>query len=113
MVYRSRFLDSAARELERIVASIASYNADSAAALLQHLESQLDLICSGTVSYGLSRMPELAQLGYRCALLGDYLFLYYIESDEVVVAHFFHQRQDYARHVLSRQSRGAATDNDR
>ena len=26
-------------------------------------------------------MPELAQLGYHTALVGEYLFLYYIEGD--------------------------------
>ena len=104
MAYRSRLLESANRDLEDIVGHLASCSDTRAAAFLDEFENQLDLICSGIVSYGYSRMPELARLGYRCALVGDYLFLYYLEGDAVVVAHIFHQRQDYANLVRARES---------
>ncbi|WP_139652051.1 type II toxin-antitoxin system RelE/ParE family toxin [Raoultibacter phocaeensis] len=104
MAYRPRILESADRELSQIVAYLAGYNKDAAKAFLDEYELQLDLICSETVEYGLSRMPELAQLGYRCALVGKYLFLYYIEDDVVVIAHLFHQRQDYAKLVQSERT---------
>lgn len=104
MAYRGRLLETANRDLEDIVRNLAAYSDSRAAAFLDGFENQLDLICSGVVSYGYSRMPELAQLGYRCALVGDHLFLYYIEGDTVVVAHIFHQRQDYANLVRARNS---------
>lgn len=109
MAYRARILESANRELGDIVASLAGYSPSAARCFLEEYETQLDLICSETVSYGLSRMPELAQLGYRCALVGKHLLLYYIEGDCVVVAHLFHQRQDYAKLVGPKRRR--ASDN--
>ncbi|BDE95497.1 type II toxin-antitoxin system RelE/ParE family toxin [Raoultibacter timonensis] len=104
MTYRPRILESADRELSQIVAYLAGHSKDAAKAFLDEYELQLDLICSKTVAYGPSRMPELAQLGYHCALVGRYLFLYYIEDDAVVVAHLFHQRQDYAKLVESERA---------
>ena len=104
MAFRPRILESADRELGEIVAYLAGYSKNAAKTFLDEYESQLDLICSETVTYGLSRMPELAQLGYHCALVGKYLLLYYIEDDAVVVAHLFHQRQDYAKLVESERA---------
>lgn len=101
MAYRARVLEGANKELGDIVAYLAGYSPDAARSFLEEYETQLDLICSGVVSYGLSRMPELAQLGYRCALAGKYLFLYYVEDDCIVVAHLLHQRQDYAKIIGS------------
>lgn len=103
MAYRSRILEGAVGDLEGIVAHLSARSEDAASAFLDSFEAQLDLICSGTVSYGLSRMPELARLGYRTALVGQHLFLYYVDGDAVVVAHVFHQRQDYAALVRSRE----------
>lgn len=101
MAYSSRILETAYQELESVVSYLSSYSSSAASFFLDSFEEKLDLICSGVVSFGLSRMPELAALGYRCALVGQYLFLYYIENDTVVVAHIFHQRQDYARMVAT------------
>ena len=44
-------------------------------------------------------MPELAEKGYRVALVGSYVLLYTFESETVYIAHVFHQRQDYAHLV--------------
>lgn len=101
MEYEPRILESANRELSEIVAYLAGYSKDAAISFLDEYELQLNLICTETVNYGLSRMPELAQLGYHCALVEKYLFLYYIEGDTVVVAHLFHQKQNYAKLVSS------------
>ena len=102
MAYRARILEGANDELEEVVAYLSARGGDAAADFLDAFEAQLDLICSGAVEHGLSRMPELARLGYRAALVGRYLFLYYVDGDAVVVAHLFHQRQDYASLVMSR-----------
>lgn len=101
MAYRSRILETANQELEGIVAYLSSYSSLAATCFLDSFEEKLDLLCSGVVSFGLSRMPELAALEYHCALVDKYLFLYYIENDELVVAHIFHQRQDYASLVTA------------
>lgn len=91
-----RILPTAEKELDRAVEHLLTYSESAARSLLDEFENQLDLIARGIVSYALSRMPELARLGYRTALVDDYLFLCYIDGDELVVAHLFHQRQDYA-----------------
>ena len=49
--------------------------------------------------YGLSRVKELAVLGYRPMLVKNYVALYKVEGDVVIVAHIFHQSQDYAKLV--------------
>ena len=50
--------------------------------------------------YGLTRIRELADVGYHATLVGSYVMLYYLSGDTVHIAHFFHQSQDYARYVL-------------
>lgn len=100
MVYKSRMLDSAVKELDTIVSYLISIKFDLAQAFLESFEKQLDAICEGLITHGLSRMPQLAQLGYRCALFDDYLFLYYFEDDAVIIAHICSQRQDYAALVV-------------
>lgn len=99
MTYSVRFLPSAANEFETIVKQLKSLSSKAATKFVEQFKSQADLLSSGILNYSLSRMPELAELGYRTALVGSYLFLYYIEGKEVVIAHFFSQRQDYANLV--------------
>ena len=69
---------------------------------LDSLDDQLERLSSGALTYGLCRVGKLARLGYRSALFDKYLFLYYLDGDDLVVAHVFHQRQDYARLVAPR-----------
>lgn len=96
-------LPTAEEELEAAVLYLKRYSERAAQTLLDNLSHQLGLLGSGVLQYSLSRMPELAELGYRTALVGDHLFLYYIDEEDLVIAHFFHQRQDYAALVKSRE----------
>lgn len=95
MAYKCKTLASAHKELANIVAYLAEESASSAKKFLDTYEKKLDDICSGTVEYGLSRFPKLAALGYHSVLVSNYVLLYYIEDDLLVVAHIFHQRQNY------------------
>ena len=104
MDYNVRILPTAERELDEAVGYLAAYSKSAAASLLDEYANQLDLLKRKIVSYALSRMPKLATLGYRTALVGDYLFLCYVDDETLVVAHFFHQRQDYAALVRSRKT---------
>ena len=106
MAFRPRLLESADQELRDIVSYLVGHSDDAARGFLDAFERQLDLLCSGVVSCGFSRMPELARLGYRSVLVGRYVFLYYLEEDCVVVAHLFHQRQDYVSLVTEGRERG-------
>lgn len=47
--------------------------------------------------YGLSRVPELAELGYRCAPVKNYLVLYKVADGQIVVCRIIHRSRDYTR----------------
>lgn len=93
-------LPSAAKELEGTVSYLNAFGPEAAKAFLKSWERLLDELKDGAVAHGLSRFPTLARLGYRTALVGNYVVLYYIEKNDRVIAHVFHQSQDYASIVL-------------
>lgn len=101
MGYRRRILPRAEAELEEIVSYLSNVlgSHGAAKAFLDDFVSQVDALCEHPYMSPLSRLPELAELGYRSAPVGNYLFLYRVVDDEIVVAHVFHQSQDYARLV--------------
>ena len=63
------------------------------------LERQLNLVCGMPELHGLSRIPELAAMGFRPMSIKRYVVLCRFDGEKVVVAHIFHQTQDYARLV--------------
>ena len=100
MGYELRQLPSAKVELEAAMEYLELYSHKKAKRLMGEYKEMLGQIMSGTVLHSLSMNDYLAALGYRTAFLKEgYGFLYYLEADTVVVAHFFSQRQDYARLV--------------
>jgi len=101
MAYKAFILPTAEKELDTIVSHLMEFGTNTAKGFLDEYIKQLDLLCTGVVEYSLSRMPELAALGYHTALVNNYLFLYYLDGSKLVVAHFFHQRQNYASLALS------------
>lgn len=94
-------LEGAKSDFEAIVSYLrsASDGPSAARSFVEEFEGQLQLVCENPGLYALSRMPELAVLGYRAALVGAYVMLYFLRDDTIYVAHVFHQRQDYARLV--------------
>lgn len=100
MGYKPRILPSAQDELENIVSYLLAFGPYTAKAFTDEYRKQLDLLASGIVDYGLSKQSELAALGYHACLVNSYVMLYYYEDDFVVIAHIFHQSQDYARFVI-------------
>lgn len=107
MAYDVVILPSAHEELDSEIAYLTARSKKAATRLLKDYREKLESLASSIVSFPLSRMPELAARGFHTALLGDYLFLYYIEDNTLVVAHFFHQRQDYASLVVGELSEEA------
>ncbi len=100
MVYKPRILPSAENELDGIISYLAGHGPHTARAFTSEYRKQLDLLASGTIDYGLSKLPELAALGYHACLVNSHVLLYYYDGEDVVVAHVFHQSQDYARLVM-------------
>ncbi|MGO5317115.1 type II toxin-antitoxin system RelE/ParE family toxin [Paraeggerthella hongkongensis] len=70
---------------------------------VDEFDRQLGIVCDNPLLHALSRMPELASLGYRSFFVNKYIVLYAFRDDRVVVAHVLHQTQDYARLVMSRE----------
>ena len=80
---------------------LSSFGSAAVKAFLAEWEKTLEELRSGTVKHRLSRMDVLVQLGYRTVLLGGYVVLFFQDgNDMIVVAHLFHQSQDYANLVL-------------
>ncbi len=101
MAYKRRILEEAAREYRDIVRYLATVLRSPVAArsFMDEFDHQLNRVCDVPELYGLSRMSELAALGYRAMRVRSYVALYKVEGDVVVVAHVFHQSQDYAKLV--------------
>lgn len=101
MAYRRRILPRAESELKEIVSYLCDILGSPSAArsFLGNFTGQLAALCEHPFMRPLSHLPELAALGYRSAPVGNYLFLYRVIDNWVVVAHVFHQSQDYARLV--------------
>jgi len=101
MAYEAYLLPTAEKELDAIVSYLSNFSSKTANDFLDEYTKQLGFLCNGIVEYPLSRISELAELGYHTALVNKYLFLYYIDKNKLVVAHIFHQSQNYAALVLS------------
>ena len=101
MAYRRVILASAQVEFESIVEYLAVQLASPMAAerFMAEFEHELDVVCDMPEIHALSRMPELAALGYRPMYFTNYVALYCFDGTQVVIAHVFHQTQDYARLV--------------
>ena len=99
MTYEVVILESAQKELQQIIDYLcdALKSAQAAKGFMDELEAQIALIEENPELFALSRMPELATKGYRVALIKNYGMLYTMREETLYVAHFFHQRQDYAR----------------
>ena len=95
------FPDQAKMDLAEAAAYLlAATGSDSASiTLLNETEKTIDPICEFPAMHALSRMPELAERGYRAALFGSYVMLYTFSDDTVYIEHVFHQCQDYAHLV--------------
>lgn len=101
MAYRAVILREAQREYHDIVAYLAEIlkSPQAAGNFMDEFARQLGLVRNNPELHALSRMPELASRGYRPMPVNNYVALYKIDGDAVVVAHVFHQSQDYARLV--------------
>lgn len=95
------FLDSAMEELAEAAAYLSAVTGSNKAAgnLLDDVQRALEATCEFPTMHAVSRIPQLAEKGYRVVLIGSYALLYLFENETVFVAHVFHQRQDYAHLV--------------
>lgn len=101
MACRVRIQPTALRELEGTVEYLLGFGPNTASSFLDEWEKILVCPRDGTVEHRLSRFEPLARLGYHTVLVKSYIVLYFRESDDVVIAHLFHQSQGYASIVLN------------
>lgn len=101
MACRVRIQSTALHELESAVAYLLGFGPNTASAFLDEWESTIEHLRDGSVEHRLSRFEPLARLGYHTILVKGYVALYFKGGDDVVIAHLFHQSQDYAGIVLN------------
>lgn len=99
MAYDVKILPTAELEVEGIVEYLSGFGVRPARHFIEDYRRQLELLASGVIDYGLYKLPEVAKLGYHACRVNSYIMLHYFEGDAIVIAHVFHQGQDYARLV--------------
>ncbi len=101
MAYRVVILEEAQREYRGIVDYLANVLKSRQAAIgfMDEFARQVALIEENPTLFALSRLPELAAYGYRTCCVNNYIMLYKTAEDLVMIAHIFHQSQNYAKSV--------------
>lgn len=101
MGYKSRILEEAQGEYRAVVRYLHSIAKNPIAArdFVDEFARQVQRISENPTMCRLSRLPELSAYGYRLCLVNNYAMLYRIHDEHVVIAHVFHQSQDYAKFV--------------
>ncbi len=90
---------TAAKEYRQIVNYLARVlkNPQAAKGFMEEFEQQTQRIRENPEIFAVSRIKELAALGYRTFLVNSYIGVYRLSEGKVFIAHIFHQSQDYAR----------------
>lgn len=99
MAYRKVILAEAQQEYRDIVGYLVGMVQSEQAArnFIEEFDKQVNLVAESPELYGLSRVPELAERGYRCAPVNNYIALYKVADDRIVVCRIIHKSRDYAR----------------
>lgn len=89
------FLTLAETDLNDIYSYIASDNKKAAESVLAKIESTIGLICDNPFIGRLSRHKQLARVGYRYMVVQNYLILYIVEDEAIVIHRILHSARDY------------------
>ena len=97
MAYRKAILAEAQQEYRDIVGYLVGVLQSKQAArnFMEEFDKQVSLVAENPELYGLSRVPELAELGYRRAPVKNYLVLYKVADGQIVVCRIIHRSRDY------------------
>ena len=90
MAYRKVILAEAQQEYRDIVGYLVSMSRSEQAArnFMEEFDKQVNLVAEN---------PELAERGYRCAPMNNYIALYKVADGQIVVCRIVHKSRDYAR----------------
>ena len=101
MAYKIIETERAQQDLSDIVDYIifSLENPSAAAALLDEVEACYDSLEQFPLMFETCRDPHLMSLGYRKAMVKNYLMIYKVnESSKIIfIMRFFHGRQDYEK----------------
>lgn len=101
MAYKLMKTDSFQRDLDAVVAYIALSleNKVAASSLLDAIEKSYDGIERMPLMYEACRDPHLKRLGYRRAVIHNYIMVYKVDNktETVYIMRLFHGRQDYEK----------------
>ena len=93
--YNIRYLPIAEDDLNEIVDYLLEYSTDAANAFidkLESLESRLSIFPESAPSI---RDKRLQSMGYRVAVIGDYLLFYTLRNETVYVMRIIHSKRNY------------------
>jgi toxin ParE1/3/4 len=91
-----RLLGLAERDLSDIYDYIAAENPTAADRLLTRIEKDLNALSSQPMLGRIPRDHDIARLGYRYLVIGDYLAFYRLEPSVVLVHRILHGARDYS-----------------
>ena len=92
--------ETAEGELRLINEYLQFFGPKTAESFVDAVAARISALKEGVVEFPIARDPDLAQAGFRVALVKSYLMLYRIaDNGDVHVAHVFHQSQDYTKLV--------------
>lgn len=93
MAYRKVILAEAQQEYRDIVGYLVGMLRSEQAArnFMEEFDKQVNLVAENPELYGLSRVPELAERGYRCASVNNYIALYKVADGQIVVCRIVHK----------------------
>lgn len=101
MAYKLIKTDSFHRDLDAVIAYIALSleNRIAAASLLDAVEKSYDDIERMPLMYEACHDPHLKELGYRKAVIHNYIMIYRVDerAKTVYILRLFHGRQDYEK----------------
>lgn len=99
MAYEVVFSASGQRDRDRVVDYLVNdlKSPQAAAHFLDELDGVLGLLEKTPDVFPVSKELRLHRMGYRKALFMNYVAMFRMEGETVLIARIFHQSQDYAR----------------
>jgi len=101
-MYRVEISDRADYELDRILSYISEDLSapQAASSFIDEIYECYDRLEQNPYIYEKCRDPKLRSEGYRRAIIKNYIILYKIYNDDlIIVHHFFYKGQDYTNMV--------------
>lgn len=91
-----RLLGLAGRDLADIYDYVAAENPTAADRLLARIEKDLNALSAQPMLGKIPRDHDIAMLGYRYLIIGEYLAFYPLEPSVVLVHRILHGARDYS-----------------